>query len=124
MTGNRTIFRRYKIPLLLLAAVIVLHFGAGIYHLTHGGVGSGITELAFTAILLLTGCLVLKTRSSGKPASLALLVYTGILGAIALVLFPLSIYHFTHQGLRSGIVEMLMTILLVLIIYFFRKPVK
>lgn len=117
-------FYRYRLPFILLAIVIILNFSAGLYHLTHGGIGSGITELVFTAILLITGYLVLKTYPCGKQAHLVLLVSTSILGTMALVLFGLSIYHFTHQGPRSGTVEMLMALLLALIIYFFRKPVK
>ncbi|MCR4392902.1 MAG: hypothetical protein NUV31_00870 [Dehalococcoidales bacterium] len=124
MSKTSASFNRYRLPFILLAIVIILNFSAGFYHLTHGGIGSGITELVFTAILLFTGYLVLKTYPGGRPAHLVFLLSTSILGTMALVLFGLSIYHFTHQGPRSGTVEMLMALLLALIIYFFRKPVK
>jgi hypothetical protein len=106
-----------KIILGIIAAIDLI---LGIYHLTHRGLTSGTIELVFFILLFSLGVGLfrgnLKTDSDGKP-NLARRAGLWIIALIAAVVFILSIYHFFSNGLRSGILELIMTALLSLLAY-------
>jgi hypothetical protein len=111
------ISRLHRLAMALLGVVIVLDLGVGIYHLTHQGLGSGITEFILASLLLTTiyFFFVFHTQHIGdsvmmfdhyRKAGLA------IIALAASVVLVLGIYHLTHEGLRSGVIELSMTTLL------------
>jgi hypothetical protein len=110
--------------LILLGFFILIDVTLGFYHLTHGGGWvSGSTELLFAVIMSAAGYLIFKNspnpdqmNNSARNRRTGLLIIAGV----AVVVFILSIYHFTHNGLPSGILEALMTLLLVSILLLFK----
>jgi hypothetical protein len=111
------ISRLHRLAMVLLGVVIVLDLCVSIYHLTHQGLGSGITELILASLLLtaIYFFFVFHTQHIGdsvlvsnryRKAGLAIIAL-----ATSVVLF-LGIYHLTHEGLRSGVIELSMTTLL------------
>jgi hypothetical protein len=109
--------------LILLSFFILIDVTLGFYHLTHGGGWvSGSTELLFAVIMSIADYLIFKNSPqqdqmySARNRRTGLLIITGV----AIVVFILSIYHFTHNGLPSGILEALMTLLLVSIFLLIR----
>jgi len=106
--------------IVLSGLVIVINLGAGIYHLTHGGEGSGITQLFFAAVLLSATVIFFRKdreQGQGRKITYRRLAIRSILSVIALVLFALSIYHFATGGIPSGTAEMIMAALLGIIVY-------
>jgi hypothetical protein len=115
--SEQNCFRRTG--LILLGFFILIDVTLGFYHLTHGGGWvSGSTELLFAVIMSAAGYLIFKNspqkdqHNSARNRRIGLLIIAGV----AIVVFILSIYHFTHNGLPSGILEALMTLLLVSIL--------
>jgi len=91
---------------ILVLAMIVL----GSYHLTHGGGWrSGTTELCLAVLSLILAWRVYKIRHEGEARvghgkfKTALLI---IILLVVVLFLTLSAYHFTHNGLRSGIIEL------------------
>jgi hypothetical protein len=110
----------YLLIEILLGIIIVLIFSLGTYHLTHRGTRSGITELSFAAAIIAMEVLVIRDsqrRNPGKKFGLYLKIGSVVLSLMAGTLFVLSIYHFTHEGVRSGFTELTMTILLAMVVY-------
>jgi hypothetical protein len=104
---------------ILLWVFICIDAGIGFYHLTHGGGWvSGSTELLFAILAGTAGYLAVwnsdqdKLKQSGRRKLAGLF----ILSIETLVVLILSIYHFTHNGLPSGIIELVMTLLLVSVV--------
>jgi hypothetical protein len=109
--------RLHRLVMSLLGVVIVLDLGIGVYHFTHQGLGSGTTEFILAGLLLTTVyfIFVLHTQHTAESMMAFRRYLRAILAIIALsasVVFYLSIYHLTHEGLRSGIIELSMTVLL------------
>lgn len=113
-----------RTALILLGVFICIDAAIGSYHLTHGGGWvSGSTELLFAILAGIAGYLTVlncsedKTKQSGRRKQAGLF----ILSIEALVVLILSIYHFTHKGLPSGIIEAALTATLIIIIVLIRK---
>jgi hypothetical protein len=111
------ISRLHRLAMALLGVVIVLDLGVGIYHLTHQGLGSGITEFILASLLLTTiyFFFVFHTQHIGDSVMMFDRYRKAGLAIIALaasVVLVLGIYHLTHEGLRSGVIELSMTTLL------------
>jgi hypothetical protein len=98
------------IGIFVLAALIL-----GSFHLTHGGGWrSGVVEIFFACLLAALGGLIYRSQRKGdSPAGrgylVALLITNGV---IALVLLTLSAYHFTHNGIPSGAIEIMLAAIL------------
>jgi uncharacterized membrane protein YiaA len=110
--------RQVAIP--VIGLVGALDLGVGIYHLTHQGTGSGITELILAVLLSIGAYLILQTRQKSEPViKLSRFRKSGItiIALIAATFLVLGIYHLTHHGLPSGIIELCMTSLLATIVY-------
>jgi hypothetical protein len=111
------ISRLQRLVIALLGVVVVLDLSVSIYHLTHKGLGSGITELILASLLITTiyFLFVSHTKQIGGSAMIFNRYRKAGLAVIALaasVVFITGIYHLTHEGLRSGVIELSMTILL------------
>ena len=101
---------------MLIGIFLLFDFSAGIYHTTHGGGWvSGSIELFFGFVI--SGLVYLYWTKQGRWSQGSLdryrITLTGIAGAIALTLLYFSVYHFTHQGLRSGIIELMLSGLII-----------
>lgn len=109
--------RLHRLAMALLGVVIILDLVESIYHLTHQGLGSGVTEFIL-AILLLTTVyffFVFHPQHIGDSVTMFNRYRKAGLAIIALaasVVLVLGIYHLTHEGLRSGVIELSMTTLL------------
>jgi predicted acyltransferase len=115
------------IPITVLAVIVILDLIESIYHLTHEGLGSGITELVLAAALVPALWLILRAqggRDSAAKRNGQRQVGLIIISLAALVVFSLGIYHLTHEGLRSGVVELSMSGLLVILGYLTSQPLK
>ena len=90
----------------LLLALVVL----GSYHLTHGGGWrSGTTELCLAVLSLILAWRVYQIRREGEAGAghrTFRTVLSIIIFLVAVLFLILSGYHFTHDGLRSGIIEL------------------
>jgi hypothetical protein len=109
--------KRIRWAICLICLFVFFDFTLGIYHFTHGGGWvSGTIELFFACLITALACLVFKTRLRRESAAkhnnyrVALLC---VISAIVITLLVLSLYHFTHQGLPSGIIELLLSGILV-----------
>jgi hypothetical protein len=102
-------YNRLKIIFVLVGIFCLIDIILGTYHVTHGGGWlSGSIEL-LVACLVFTLTLMFyrspQTKGSLKHNRRAVTLLA-VNGAIALILLILSIYHFTHLGLLSGIIEL------------------
>jgi hypothetical protein len=102
--------------MILLGIVVLADCTLGSYHLTHGGGWvSGTIELSFAVLLVTCAFIFGRSRPKNNPRPghdryrTALFVIIGVLVTVFLIL---SGYHFTHHGLRSGIIELLLAIIL------------
>ncbi len=109
------------LPVIIASCMLlILDIVLAAYHLSHHGRGSAKTEFIMLPVLVLLVSLGLiaqqsKERSSRwKPIRWA--VKSLLLIAVLLYAF-LAIYHLTHQGLRSGLGEFGIDILLLFIAY-------
>jgi hypothetical protein len=88
----------------------------GSYHLTHGGGWvSGTAELCFAVsagVLAFGFDQVGLVRRRAAPNRVILTAWLTLIWGLAVVLLILSIYHFTHQGLPSGCIELFFTLIL------------
>ncbi|MBI2831259.1 MAG: hypothetical protein HYX79_03275 [Chloroflexi bacterium] len=99
----------------LFVAILVLDLVAGIYHLTHMGEVSGITELVMAVLFIRIIYPVLPARHGEalpEKSARSVKVALWIIAAAAAILLFLSIYHLTHEGLPSAIIEFSMTVML------------
>lgn len=100
----------------LLAVFTLLNLPVATYHLATEGWKSGLAETALTLWVMLLVYLAVEAsrRKEDSPSwRRAQLVARGWLMAIALFYLGLSVYHFTHQGMRSGFLELLASLVLV-----------
>jgi len=101
--------------LVIIGWMVVVALGAGIYHLTHGGLGSGPTEIIMSMLLILSGYFIThKSRVKG-PNPLRegrFILGTRVIFAMALVLIIFSIYHLLTGGWISAVAEASMAVLL------------
>lgn len=112
--------RLSKIQLALLGVVGFLILVLGIYHFTHEGMNSGRLELASFVMLMLALFLPDPVKKSYHRLSPLQIILVGIIDFWAIFF---SIYHFTHEGMRSGILELSAFILLALVIFLpFKLP--
>jgi hypothetical protein len=115
--------RLLRIAIAIIIVIAVTEFAIGIYHLTHRGRGSGVTE-PISALLLVTGiCLASRAMknmdSPGRITKRTYLFLSGIAIIVLLTLlaFYLGVYHLAHHGVRSATIELLSTGLLATAIY-------
>ena len=91
---------------ILILAMIVL----GSYHLTHGGGWrSGVTELCLAVFSLILAWRVYKIWREGEAGvghRTFRTVLSIIIFLVVVIFLILSAYHFTHDGLRSGVIEL------------------
>jgi hypothetical protein len=103
----------------LMGCVVIVTVGTAIYHLTHGGPGSGSSELAMSVLLVLSACLIRQKpredEAGSRPRSQRLGI--GIILVVALLLIAFSIYHLLTHGWPSAIIEASLAILLFLADY-------
>ena len=106
--------------LALVGWMVVVTLGAGIYHLTHGGLGSGPTEIIMSVLLIFSAYYVTqgpyRKRPGSRPESRRILG-TRIIFAMALVLIAFSIYHLLTGGWVSAVAEVSMAVLLLVADY-------
>ena len=107
---------RIRMALILIGLFVFWALCLGIYHITHGGGWrSGTVELFLAALFGILAYLVYRNSFKKyspvgyKRSRIAML---SVIGPVALLLLGLSVYHFTHQGLRSGIIELSLAIIL------------
>jgi small-conductance mechanosensitive channel len=121
-SGMKKTHENFRLILVGIITILflILDLRVAFYHLTTEGWKSGVAEITLAFLLLFLVYLALMGRErreispSWKRFHRAALVI--ILLFAAFVLF-LSIYHFTHQGPRSGALELSMSILLLLLGY-------
>lgn len=100
--------------------LVILDIFLAIYHLTHQGPGSGKTEIIIAPILVLLVSVALVSRAGENPSTRWRIIRRIIIGLIfmaALIYIFLGVYHCTHEGWRSGIMEFLIAILLFFLAY-------
>jgi hypothetical protein len=61
--------RLSRAGLAMVAVVALLDLYLGIYHLTHHGLGSGITELVSVSLLVIAGYLISQAGKTGGNLS-------------------------------------------------------
>jgi disulfide bond formation protein DsbB len=115
--------RLVRIAITIIIVIAITEFTIGIYHLTHRGRGSGVTE-PISALLLLTGiCLASRAmnnrESLGSISKRTYLFISGIaiLVLITLLAFYLGVYHLAHHGVHSATIELLSASMLTAAIY-------
>lgn len=103
-----------------MGLVVALDLILAIYHFTHEGTGSGITEFILVVLLSVTAYLILRTpQTSGNLIyfSLSRKIGLTVISLMAGTYLVLGIYHLTHHGLPSGVIELCLTVLMVTIAY-------
>ena len=116
--------RLLRIAITIIILIAIAEFTIGIYHLTHRGRGSGVTE-PISAFLLLAGIGLVSraVNSVESAASISKRTYgffvsgLAILVLLTLFAFYLGVYHLAHQGPRSATIELLSTSMLTAAIY-------
>jgi|GEM_PF-1976602 len=104
----------------LIGCVVVVTAGAGIYHLTHGGLGSGPTELIMSILIALSAYFIIQEsggNGSGSHRRSLRNLGTSVIFLAALILIAFSIYHLLTSGLPSAITETCLAVLLLLADY-------
>jgi hypothetical protein len=109
--------RLRRVTTTLVAIVATLCLSVGIYHLTHQGLHSGVTEIGLSVFLCYLTFRVYRSGVSTAKSGWFHRALSVTIGIISGVFLFLSIYHFTHQGLPSGIVELGMASLLATTLY-------
>jgi len=100
---NWTVDRCLFIKRVIVASIMVLVFIQAFYHLATGGLPSFITEV--TAGIVLAFCLWLSTGAKYRHSKWRLLTERGLLITITIVILTAGIYHGTHQGYYSGVLQ-------------------
>lgn len=109
--------RLRRVGLRVLTAVLVLDLAVGVFHLTHEGVVSGVIQLIFGGLLVAAAYLIFRAGRSAGSKRRSRRAGVAMIAVMASVLFYLSFYHLTHEGLPSAIIELIMASLLVIFIY-------
>ncbi len=98
----------------LIGCVVIVTVGTAIYHLTHGGPGSGSSELTMSVLLVLSAYLIRQKPSEDEAGSRPRSQRLGIsiILVVALLLIAFGIYHLLTHGWRSAIAEASLAVLL------------
>ena len=122
------------VPVIVATSMLfILDIMLAVYHFTHEGKGSGRTELVAAPVIIIPVSLgVISRREENKSSRWRLIrrIVSGLLLISALLYMFLAIYHLSHQGLRSGLMESGIAVLLLFILYCIwpqlknRRPVK
>jgi hypothetical protein len=102
-------YNRLKIIFVLVGIFCLVDVTLGTYHMTHGGGWlSGSIELLVACLVFILTLMFYRSPQTEGSLEFNRLTITllAINGAIALTLLILSIYHFTHFGFLSGIIEL------------------
>lgn len=87
----------------IIAAIMVLVFVQAFYHLATGGLPSFITEVMAGAALAI--CFLLSLGNTRQGQTWRVMTERGILTTVAVVILITGIYHGTHQGYYSGVLQ-------------------
>jgi hypothetical protein len=109
--------RLRQVTTTLVVIVATVSLGVGIYHLTHQGLHSGVTELVIAAVLWYIVWQLYKRANLSTKSSWFHRPELVIVGIICSGFLYLGVYHLTHQGLPSGITELSMASLLAMTLY-------
>ncbi|MEW6142300.1 MAG: hypothetical protein AB1597_03980 [Chloroflexota bacterium] len=107
--------RRFLVRRTIVLAVTLMVFIQAFYHFATGGLPSFITEAATGAVLGL--CLWLSNGNATGRQTWRLIMERCLLITIAVVLLVAGIYHFTHEGYYSGVLQPLAAALLGFTVY-------
>jgi len=107
---------RSAAAVVLLAAFLALDLRVALYHLATEGWKSGLTEVGLALVVASLASLgILSRRRHGTAGRRLPRSAAAALSAIAVFFVFLSAYHFTHQGVRSGAVELSLAAILLLL---------
>jgi len=95
--------RRILIRRAIVAAIMVVVFVQAFYHLTTGGLPSFITEVLAGAALAVS--FLLSLGDTRRRQTWRVIAERCILTIVALVILIAGIYHGTHQGYYSGVLQ-------------------
>lgn len=112
--------RRFLVRRAIVVAITLMVFIQAFYHLATGGLPSFITETAAGTVLSL--CLWLSRGNAAGRHRWRLIIERFLLTTIAVVLLVAGIYHGTHQGYYSGVLQPLAAGLLGFAVYLSYKP--
>jgi heme A synthase len=108
--------RKFLLAKVLIGVFLFIDITLGMYHITHGGGWvSGSVEMLIACTIVFLSHKVYQTRLSNNPKNDGRqysVVLMGTLAVIAITLLVLSIYHFSHNGVTSGITELLLSVIL------------
>jgi peptidoglycan biosynthesis protein MviN/MurJ (putative lipid II flippase) len=107
-----------RVAILIAVVIFLLYIILGSYHITHGGPGSGRIELTFAPVFAILIVLALMGRSRQGHSFSWKVTRRSIITVIfitAVFFVGLSIYHFTHEGARSGGMEISVAFLLTIL---------
>jgi hypothetical protein len=120
--GNYLKKRRWALGLSIFFIFLALILGS--YHVSHGGGWrSGSAEITLAIVMAIVVWHLYRNRTASIPVPLALpwcIATIVVYGGTIVLLLILSPYHFTHDGLRSGIIELVLAIDLLVSAWLFR----
>ncbi|MCX8126596.1 MAG: hypothetical protein N3E40_05610 [Dehalococcoidia bacterium] len=97
------IAKRLLVRRAIVAAIAFMAFVQAFYHLATGGLPSFITEI--TVAVVLGVCLWLTRLTACQPRKWILATERSLLIIMALVFLTAGIYHGTHEGYYSGVLQ-------------------
>jgi hypothetical protein len=115
--GKITKPKNNRLKFILIGIFCLVDITLGIYHVTHGGGWvSGSIELLIVCLVFILTLMFYRSPKTERSLKYNRLMITllALYGAIALTLLILSIYHFTHLGLFSGIIELSLAAILII----------
>jgi len=112
---NWTPARRLLARRVIIAAITVLVLVQAFYHLATGGLPSFITEVIVGAVLAF--CLRSSFGDTTRRQRWRLLAERILLSTVAVTLMIAGLYHGTHQGYYSGVLQPLAAGLLGFAVY-------
>ena len=100
-----------------LALFLILDLVVAVYHLSTEGRDSGIAEIILAVVLVsLVVPAMVPTREARKRSRRILCLAAATVSVlIAIFMLFLAVYHLAHEGLRSGVVELCMAALLLIL---------
>lgn len=103
--------------IVLLTAFVLFNLRVAVYHLSTEGWKSGLVEIGLSLWVMLMTYLAWegrrrKSSPSWRRSQQAARLWLALISGVYLAL---SLYHFTHQGVRSGAVETAASLLLLLL---------
>lgn len=115
-TGSAEQSRRSAV-IALLSAFVLLNLRVAAYHLATEGWKSGLAEMAVSLWVMLMTYLAWESRRRRSSPSWRRphMAARGWLALLSAVYLALGLYHFTHQGVRSGTVETVAFLLLLIL---------